>query len=537
MAKSGLSLFGFNIVRKTEEEENLVSFTPRQTDDGAIIVSPMGGSYGTYLDFSSEAKTEAELIEKYRELSLQPEMDSAIDEIVNEVINTEENDTIDINTDGLKEYSTSIKDRIRAEFDEVKKLMDLNNVSYELFRRWYIDGREYFHIIIDEKNPQLGIKELRYIDPRKIRKIREMEKKRVDEIIVQNVKNEYYVYSERGFSVNNKNNFTPQDTVTQGLKIADDSIICATSGLMNENNTLVLSYLHKAIKPMNQLRSLEDATIIYRLARAPERRIFYIDVGNLPKHKAEQYIYDMMTRHKNKIVYDASTGKTRDDRRHMTMLEDFWFPRREGGRGTEITTLPGGQNLGEMDDVKYFQQNLYNSLGIPTSRLEQNQGFTLGRSSEITRDELKFQKFINRLRKKFSYIFYRALEKQLILKNIILPEEWEDIRNNIYFDFKKDNFFTEFKNAELLNNRLDLMTKIQPFVGMFYSSEWVRKNVLAQSEEDIETINQQVQDGADAEKFQMYHQQQNNFDTNTTGSGVSNPSFQKNEEVDSNNDK
>ena len=527
--KSPLELFGFKVVRAEEEKakENLISFAQKETDDGAVVVSPMGGSYGAYVDFSTEAKTEAELIDKYREISLQPEMDTAIDEIVNEAINTEENDVVDIITDNLEGYSDAMKDVIRKEFDTIKKIMDLNNVAYELFRRWYIDGREYFHIIIDETAPQEGIKELRYIDPRKIRKIREMEKKKVDNIIVQTVKNEYYVYSEKGFGVTSKTQqYTPQDTMTQGVKIAEDSIILTTSGLMNETNSMVLSYLHKAIKPINQLRSLEDASIIYRLARAPERRIFYIDVGNLPKHKAEQYLYDMMTKHKNKIVYDASTGKVRDDRKHMTMLEDFWFPRREGGRGTEITTLQGGQNLGEMDDIKYFQQNLYNALGIPTSRLEQGQGgFSLGRSSEITRDELKFQKFINRLRKRFSHILYKALEKQLILKNIILPEEWEDIRNNIFFDFRKDNFFTEFKNAELLNNRIDLLTKMQPFIGMYYSSQWVMKNVLHLTDEDIERLQQEIQEGGDAEKFQMYHQQDNNFDKNTTGYGSSTPQF------------
>lgn len=532
--KSPLELFGFRVVRAEEEKakENLVSFAQKETDDGAVVISPMGGSYGAYVDFSSEAKTEAELIDKYREISLQPEMDTAIDEIVNEAINTEENDVVDIVTDNLEGYSDAMKDVIRKEFDNIKKIMDLNNVAYELFRRWYIDGKEYFHIIIDETAPQEGIKELRYIDPRKIRKIREMEKKKVDNVIVQTVKNEYYVYSEKGFSVTSKTSqFSPQDTMTQGIKIADDSIILTTSGLMNETNSMSLSYLHKAIKPINQLRSLEDASIIYRLARAPERRIFYIDVGNLPKHKAEQYLYDMMTKHKNKIVYDASTGKVRDDRKHMTMLEDFWFPRREGGRGTEITTLQGGQNLGEMDDIKYFQQNLYNALGIPTSRLEQGQGFSLGRSSEITRDELKFQKFINRLRKRFSHIFYKALEKQLILKNIILPEEWEDIRNNIFFDFRKDNFFTEFKNAELLNNRLDLMAKIQPFVGMYYSSQWAMKNVLKLTDEEIERLQQEMQEGGDSEKFQMYHQQDNNFDKNTTGYGSNTPQF--NEETNS----
>jgi hypothetical protein len=532
--RSPLSLFGFKVIRAEEEkaQDNLVSFAQKETDDGAVVVSPMGGSYGAYVDFSSEAKTEAELIDKYREIALQPELDSAIDEIVNEAINTEENDVVDVNTDNLEGYSESIKNTIRKEFDNIKKIMDLNNVAYELFRRWYIDGREYFHIIIDETAPQEGIKELRYIDPRKIRKIREMEKKKVDDIILQTVKNEYYVYSEKGFSVNSKTQqYTPQDTVTQGIKISDDSIILTTSGLMNETNSMVLSYLHKAIKPMNQLRSLEDASIIYRLARAPERRIFYIDVGNLPKHKAEQYLYDMMTKHKNKIVYDASTGKVRDDRKHMTMLEDFWFPRREGGRGTEITTLQGGQNLGEMEDIKYFQQNLYGALGIPVSRLEQGQGgFSLGRSSEITRDELKFQKFINRLRKRFSFIFYKALEKQLILKNIIVPEEWDDIKNNIYFDFKKDNFFTEFKNAELLNNRIDLMTKIQPFIGMYYSSQWAMKNVLHLTDEDIERIQGEMQEGGDTEKFQMYHQQDNNFDKNTVGDGGSKAQYNENTE-------
>lgn len=506
-------LFGFKIIRKSDDEKReLPSFATPEYDDGALIVTPMGGSYGTFLDLSGDAKTEAELINKYREISLQPEVDSAIDEIVNEAICTDNNDVVDINTDNLDMYSENIRKKIRDEFDTIKKILDLNNMAYDLFRRYYIDGREYFHCIIDEKNPQDGIKELRYIDPRKLRKIRQMEKKKVDNTIVQIVKNEFYIYNDKGFS--QKSPSGSQDVTVQGIRIAPDSIIYATSGLMNENNSMVLSYLHKAIKPTNQLRSLEDASIIYRLARAPERRIFYIDVGNLPKHKAEQYLYDMMVKHKNKLVYDASSGQLKDDRRHMTMLEDFWFARREGGRGTEITTLQGGQNLGEMDDIKYFQENLFKSLGIPTSRLDSNNGFSLGRASEISRDEVKFQKFIDRLRKKFSQIFYLALEKQLILKNIISADEWEDIRNNIYFDFKKDNYFTELKNAEMMSNRLDLMNKIQPFVGMYFSSDWVRKNVLQQTEDDIKRIDDEINQGQDQEKFQSYHQDPNNFDKN-----------------------
>lgn len=511
-----INLFGFRIIRKEDEEKKeLPSFSTPEYDDGALVVTPMGGSYGTFLDLGGDSKTEAELINKYREISLQPEVDSAIDEIVNEAISVDENDVVDINTDNLDMYSENIKKKIRDEFDYIKKIMDLNNVAYDLFRRYYVDGREYFHCIIDEKNPQEGIKELRYIDPRKLRKIREMEKKKVDNIIINTIKNEFYVYNEKGFGGSKQSAVGVQEASIQGLRISPDSIIYASSGLMNENNTMVLSYLHKAIKPVNQLRSLEDASIIYRLARAPERRIFYIDVGNLPKHKAEQYLYDMMVKHKNKLVYDASSGQLKDDRKHMTMLEDFWFARREGGRGTEITTLQGGQNLGEMDDIKYFQENLYKSLGIPVSRLESNTGFSLGRSSEISRDELKFQKFINRLRKKFSQIFYQALEKQLVLKNIINADEWADIRNNIFFDFKKDNFFTELKNAEMLSNRLDLMVKLQPFVGMYYSSEWARKNVLHQSDDDIDRINDEIEKGQDQEKFQQFHQEPNNFDTNT----------------------
>ena len=478
-----VQLFGFEI--KRQNEEPLESFAPEVKDDGAVIVAA-GGSYGTYIDLDGTARTEAELVSKYREISLQPELEMAIDDIVNEAIDTDADVVVSINTDKVP-YSDNVKNKIREEFDNVLDLLNFQNEAYELFKRWYVDGRIYYHIIIDEKNPREGIKELRYLDPRKIRKVREVRKQPKGPIVVQSTKREYYVYNDRSFLPGGGNAGVAQDNnATGGLRISTDSILHVTSGLMDKNNQMVYSYIQKAIKPLNQLRTLEDATVIYRISRAPERRIFYIDVGNLPKAKAEQYLRDMMVKHKNRLVYDAATGEVRDDRKYMTMLEDYWLPRREGNKGTEITTLPAGQNLGEMADVQYFQRKLYQSLNVPVSRLESSSsGFNIGRSAEISRDEVKFTKFVGRLRRRFSHIFMKVLEKQLVLKGIVAEVDWPELSNKINFDFEIDNHFEEFKNAEVLQNRIQTLNQIMPYIGRYYSDMWVRKNILNQSDEEI----------------------------------------------------
>ena len=389
------------------------------------------------------------------------------------------------------EQPESIKKKIREEYEHIVKLLDFNNQAYDIFRRWYIDGKLYYHILIDEKNPRLGIQEVRYIDPRKIRKMKEVPRTK-DNILAaqpQAVKYiEYFVYSEKGFVRDN----------SQGLRISPDSICYTHSGLTDKDGRVIISYLHKAIKPLNQLRMLEDATVIYRISRAPERRIFYIDVGNLPKMKAEQYLREIMQKYKNKLVYDASTGEIRDDRRYQTMLEDFWLPRREGGKGTEITTLPGGQNLGEIEDVLYFQKKLYKSLNVPISRLESNDGFSLGRASEITRDELKFNKFIQRLRLRFSHIFDRLLETQLLLKGICTKQEWEQLKEDISYDYVSDVYFSELKEVEIMKERLAILSDLDPFVGKYFSINYVRTNILRQSEDDIEKMDEEMVE--DAEK-------------------------------------
>ena len=502
-------LFGFEIVRKKEAEEKaqpdrLVTFAPEIKDDGAVVVAE-GGVFGTYLDLEGSARTESDLVAKYREMSLQPEVESAIDDIVNEFVSYDSDyKLVDINLDDL-EFGNKVKDKIREEFKNIVQLLDFNNSGYEIVRRWYIDGRLYYHAIIDVQNPREGIQEIRYIDPRKIRKIREIKRVRRNsqastagqQVHTTETKQEYYMYSERGFSGGTRagvstTSYQPAAAGSTGIRIATDSIIHVTSGLMDASNQMVLSYLHKAIKPLNQLRTLEDATVIYRISRAPERRIFYIDVGNLPKIKAEQYLRDMMVRHKNRLVYDATTGDIRDDRKFMTMLEDFWLPRREGGKGTEITTLPGGQNLGEIEDVLYFQKKMYKSLGVPVSRLESEGGFNLGRAAEITRDELKFGKFIDRMRLRFANLFKEALKKQLILKGVISEEESNDIFSNIRFDFMRDGYFTELKEAEILTNRLGLAQQMEPYIGKYYSHQYMRTKVLHQSEEEIEQIDKEL---------------------------------------------
>lgn len=484
-----MDLFGFEIKKKIAEP---ISFAPKQTDDGAVVVAE-GGVYGTYVDLDGSIRTEAELVNKYREMSMHPEVDMAIDDIVNEAITQEPEDTpVELILDDIEGLPDKVKKIFIDEFKEVLNLLEFNQLSYELFRRWYVDGRLYYHVIIDENQQNLGIQELRYIDPRKIRKVREVRKKKLqDNQTANKTSTEYYIYNDKGFAKTAGNSAIPTNNIG-GLKIAKDSIVHCTSGVTSLNGDLVQSYLHKAIKPLNQLRSMEDSLVIYRISRAPERRIFYIDVGNLPKMKAEQYLRDIMTKFKNKLVYDSATGEIRDDRKFMTMLEDFWLPRREGGKGTEITTLPGGQNLGQMDDVIYFQKKMYQSLNVPISRLDPEAQFNFGRATEITRDEVKFAKFINRLRIKFSTLFSKILERQLILKGIITPEEWDEIKTLIRFKFSQDNYFAELKETEILNNRIATLQSVDVYAGKYFSHEWIRRHVLMQSDAEMEEIDKQI---------------------------------------------
>jgi hypothetical protein len=488
-----VKLFGFQIGAdkidpRLEDQQRQKTFTLPENNDGAVTVAG-AGYYGTYVDLDGTFRNETQLITKYRELSIQPEMESAIDEIVNEAIVVEDSGTsVEINLDDVK-LTPQLKKRIEDEFNYILKLMNFGNMGHDVFRRWYIDGRLFYHIVIDEALPAAGIQEIRYIDPRRIRKIREIQKMRDPNTGVELIKRqiEYYLYNERGMIGSGTN---------LGAKIAADSVVNVNSGIMDPKQTMVLSYLHKAIKPFNNLRMVEDATVIYRLSRAPERRVFYIDVGNMPTVKAEQYVRDIMVKYRNKLVYDSNTGEIKDDRKHLSMLEDFWLPRREGSKGTEISTLEGARNLGELEDVKYFQTKLYKALGVPVSRMEQSPGFTLGRTTEITRDELKFNKFVTRLRNKFSTLFDELLRIQLVLKKVCTDEEWKEIKEDIWYDYKKDNNFDELKEAELLNLRLDTLIKVDPFVGRYYSIMWVRKNILQQTDEDIEEINEQMQQEA-----------------------------------------
>jgi hypothetical protein len=480
-------LFGFSITRAKKQADPKQSFTTTQADDGTQTVAA-GGYFGQYLDMEGTAKSEADLIRRYREVALHPECDMAIEDIVNEAIVANElKDAVRVNVTDLP-YGQEVRKKIEDEFKQVLRLLNFNTKGHDIFRRWYVDGRIYYHKIIDRNSPVKGITELKYIDPRKVKKIREIRKKRPDgpvphglSVVDEYV--EYFVYNEKGVS---------GSTSGAGIKIAPDTIAFCPSGLIDQNKNMVLSYLHKAIKPVNQLRMIEDATVIYRIARAPERRIFKIDVGNLPKVKAEQYLRDVMARYRNKLVYDASTGEIRDDRNYMSMLEDFWLPSREGGRGTDITTLPGGQNLGEIADIEYFRAKLYRSLNVPASRLEANQGFNLGRASEITRDELKFTKFVQRLRKKFTELFNDLLRTQLILKGIINEDDWYTVRDSINYDFLQDGHFAELKQTEMLRERLALANEMRDYIGKFFSVEYVRKNVLKQNEREIEDMDKQI---------------------------------------------
>jgi len=522
-------LFGFEIKRKDDKKEvNIPSFVPSSQDDGALNIAATGTGASSFLDMDGTAKSEAELVQKYRSMLQQPEVSQAVDDIVNEAISiASDQKVIECVTDDL-ELADNIKKKIREEFDGIIRLLDFSSTGYDTFQKWYVDGRLNYHVMIDINAPKKGIQELRYIDPRKIRKVKEYEqnKDKTKNPLAKVVKNEYYIYNEKGFSAltSGYSKAGTSDHAMNGLKIAKDSIVNCSSGLLNENNSLIISHLHKAYKPLNQLRMMEDAVVIYRISRAPERRIFYIDVGNLPKMKAEQYLRDMMTKHKNRLVYDASSGDVKDGRRHMSMTDDFWLPRREGGKGTEITTLPGGQNLGELDDVLYFQKRLFKSLNVPISRMESDTGFSLGRATEISRDEIKFSKFIGRLRSRFSMLFDKLLEKQLILKGVISPEEWPDIQASIRYDYMSDNYFEELKESEVLRERLGLLRDIDDYVGKYYSADWVRKNVLMMSESDIEDMRDQIeQDDADAEDSEDSEQGQDDgySDRASRGSGDS----------------
>jgi len=485
--EQGFSLFGFEIKKKSEsdaEEKRKLSFVAPTEDDGTGQVINAGGYYGSYVDLDGTGTaSDADLIYKYRDLSQNPECDAAIEDIVNEaIVSDDASAPVTLTLDDL-EQSDKIKELIFEEFDNVVELLDFNARGHDIFRRWYIDGKIYYHKIIDPKNPKKGILEVRYIDPTKIRKVREVKEeydKKTQTKMITGI-NEYFIYQNQTLT-----------QMSQGLKISPDAVTYVTSGVTDSSRKRVLSYLHKALKPVNQLRMMEDSLVIYRLSRAPERRIFYIDVGNLPKGKAEEYMRNIMAKYRNKMVYDANTGEMRDDRKHMSMLEDFWLPRKEGGRGTEISTLPGGDNLGQIDDVVYFQKNVYKALNVPMNRLEQDSPFSMGRATEITRDELKFQKFINRLRKKFADLFMDMLKTQLIAKGIVNHKEWKEISQMISIDYVQDNHFTELKHAELVQDRLNILRDLNDYVGKYYSEEWVRKNILQQTDQDIEQMNKQI---------------------------------------------
>ena len=482
------TLFGFSIKDKDPKlkAKGAASPVPPVDNDATSTITPFGGWFGHYVDLDdSKKRDEINLIRRYRQMALQPEVDSAIEDITNEAIVSDKDDSpVEIELSNL-EASDSIKKSIRDEFDHIKKLLDIDKAAHQIFRRWFIDGRMFYHKVVDLEDPSKGILELRWIDPLKIKKLRIVEKPPMDADQFMKYDygktTEFYIYNEKG--VNNTN---------QGIKIADDAIAYITSGVKDQGKNIVLSYLHKAIKYLNQLRMLEDSIVIYRLSRAPERRIFYIDVGNLPKIKAEQYLRDVMSRYRNKLVYDSNTGEIRDDKKHMSMLEDFWLPRREGGRGTEITTLPGGQNLGELTDIKYFQTQLYKALNVPPSRLESDKSFDLGKSEEINRDEIKFTKFVGRLRKKFSDLFHDLLKTQLILKGVITPDDWEDMKEHIQYDYLYDNHFSELKDLEMLQKKMEVLNELDLYVGKYFSQDYVMRQLLQFTEQEIVEMRAQI---------------------------------------------
>lgn len=492
-----MNVFGFEIKRKKSPLQDQGSVIAPTPEDGSTIVNSAAAYYGLVVDLEGIVKNENDLIRRYRESAQYADCDAAIEDIVNEAIVADSNNKpVSIVLDDVK-VSSSIKTKIIEEFDQVLRLYKFEDRAHDMFRQWYIDGRMYYHIILDEKNTKDGIQELRFVDPRKIRKIKNVVKERnasgVE--VVKNVE-EYFLYNDKGIT----------EQTTQGVKLSADSIILSTSGLIDANTNMMLSYLHKAIKPVNQLKMMEDALVIYRISRAPERRIFYIDVGNLPKVRAEQYVNDIMNKFRNKIVYDAATGEIKDNRQHLSLMEDFWMPRREGGKGTEITTLPGGSNLGSIEDIQYFQNKLYQALNVPISRLLPQQNFSLGRTTEITREEVKFNKFIERLRKKFSCLLRDALRVQLITKGIIRPEEWDDMAYNIRIDYQRDNYFSEMKESEIINNRIGALQNIDPFVGKYYSTNWVRKNVLMQTEKEIKTMDGEIESDRELQLDQASHE-------------------------------
>ena len=489
-------LFGFSFRKREEELKKSAPSPVAPTNEDGATSFIAGGYHGTYVDLDGNFKTEYDMVVKYRMMAMHPEVDSAIEDILQESIVTDQNDSpVQINLANL-DVSDSVKDMIRTEFDYIKNLIGFDTKAHEMFRRWYIDGRLYYHKVIDLKRPQDGILELRYVDPQKIKKVRQINKipKTADQFqsLDYGKVDEYFIYNPKGLRNTSANS---------GIKIAKDAITYVTSGILDTNKNIVLSYLHKAIKVLNQLMMIEDSLVIYRISRAPERRIFYIDVGNLPKVKAEQYLREVMSRYRNKLVYDANTGEIRDDRKYMSMLEDFWLPRREGGRGTEITTLPGGQNLGELTDIQYFQTKLYKALNVPAGRLESGQSFNIGRSSEIMRDELKFTKFVGKLRKKFSEMFQDILKTQLILKGVITPEDWDDMKEHIQYDYLYDNHFTELKNIEMLNEKINVITAMEPFMGRYFSTEYVRTNILGQSEVEKKELDDQMKDDISSGKI------------------------------------
>jgi hypothetical protein len=476
-------LFGFEINRKSSKVKELPSFVPKTDEDGSGVIQA-GGHFGAYIDMDGDKfKNEVDLILKYRDIASQPECDAAVEDIINEsIVGNNDEAPVNLVLDEL-DISDKMKEAVKFEFDTVLKLLNFNAYAHDIYRKWYIDGRLPYHIIIDKSSPKKGIQELRYIDPTKLRKVKEVEEKQDPKTGAKIIEksDEFFLFQDKLMS-----------GAEQGLKIYPDAIAYCTSGQMDPGRKRILSYLHKALKPVNQLRMMEDSLVIYRISRAPERRIFYIDVGNLPKGKAEEYLRGIMNQYRNKLVYDASTGDIKDDKKHMSMLEDFFLPRREGGRGTEITTLPGGENLGQIDDIIYFQKKLYKSLNVPVNRLEQEAQFTLGRSSEITRDEVKFKKFIDRLRKRFSDLFMQLLKTQLLLKGIITESDWKDWKESIAFDYIEDNYFSELKQSEMLRERFEMLGNLDEYVGKYISNEWIRKNVLRQTDDEIEEIQKQI---------------------------------------------
>ena len=492
-----MELFGYEIKRK-KDGTRAQSFVPPSNDGSVIEIgteqgmggfAATGGVIGQYVDMEGGIKNEADLVARYRTMALVPECDSAIEDITNEALASNDLDApVSINLDRVVKIPDGTKEKIRNEFDEILTLLGFRDFSHDIFRKWYVDGRLYYHKMVDKNSPKKGIQGLRSIDPQKIRKIREVEKKKDEKSGVELVKDihEYYIFNDAGFDKSGNN-------TGQTIRIHPDAVCNVTSGLLDYNKTVVVGYLHKALKPVNQLRMLEDAMVIYRISRAPERRIFYIDVGNLPKARAEQYLKEVQTSYRNKLVYNADTGEVKDDRRHMNMLEDFWLPRREGGRGTEITTLPGGQNLGEIEDIMYFQKKLYRSLNVPISRLETETAFAIGRATEINRDEVKFSRFVDRLRLKFSNLFNDCLKTQLLLKNIITEDDWAGMKEYVSYDYQKDSHFTELKEAEIIRERIQTLEQMDQFVGKYYSEDWIKKNVLRQSEVEIAQMNKEIE--------------------------------------------